>query len=240
MSTEVQAGSNNAGGTHGTFGQDLGAANTIILIVGGFNNTGAAMSSSAPELNGAEHPEAVLLYAEQSLLNSGSVYTAAWQLTAAGGESTYSLTYSGGTCIGIFYFEAGIGSGAEPDPHAAPNPSTATNPNSEPVDSGPTGELSASSEFCVASGILYAVGLKPPNQTYWTSFSMQSSFFWAGWAILNEGQQPEWTQASTTGGTAPWASGVVALTTPPAPPASSAAASWPFDAITDFVLEDCQ
>ena len=217
----VQAGNNSGGGSSGTFTSALTAGNTVLLVVQGYASN-AALSSSAPKIGGAPVTGASLLTSAQANPTGNTVYTGTWMLPAvSGGQTTCSVTFTGGTCIGLFWYEVS-GLGASP---ALDKSNSGTSANGT-ANSGASGAITAAPEIVLGASVGYSLSQNAPSSP-WVSQSQFSAFCWAAYQIVTS-SGGSYTYSQTATGTAPVAATVDTIK------GTAAAASGPEPYISQY------
>jgi hypothetical protein len=202
----------------GSFGNNVTAGSSIILIATGYNSTQTTLTGTNPKYNGNAVANSVQLYSVQSSTAGGAspssadtVWVSAWLLpNVAGGSSAVSITQTGSDnsagAVGLFALEV-TGLGVTP---IVDQVSTGNNLNGTATNSGTTGAITGAPEFVVGAAIAFTAVLSVPASP-WFNIAMSYGCSEIGW-------QPTITSGGTyhysttyTSGTACWASGVVTI-----------------------------
>ena len=219
----VQTATRGSAGTL-SFTNPVTSGNTVLLIAGMYNNTGAAMSSSAPQLNSATitGTTAVLAVSGNGLLSpvtgSNRVYATAWVLPhiTAASQNGLTLTTSGGTVTGMIAIEVS-GLGSSPTLQAYDHHEAGSGGASPGADSGLGFDVSTAAGAGLATGFaqIYDQASAGPASP-WTSLSPGGGNqpTWAGYRSFSGGSGGafHWAQAASTGNTQPWAAGEFVIT----------------------------
>lgn len=203
----VQTPAPSSGATN-TFASAVTAGNSVILGIGAFAFSNAAITSSAPLLGGSSVTGSSQLVAELSPFSTGSgvVYYAFYLLpNIPGGATSVAVTVGGGgTAFGLWAWEvSGLGSSPTLDQSAKNGNGNSLNPSV-----GPSGAITAAPELVLGAGIMLGVALASPGAP-WTVEAGGSNFAWAGYQIAtSSGGTYTWSQSS--GGSANAWSAVIA------------------------------
>lgn len=141
-----------ANATSGSFGSNVGAGNTVFLVICCFNTTGNTISSSAPTFGGSPASGAVKLKESQSnSAGTESAYTATWMLpNLAGGAASVGITVTNGTVnanTGLLLYEvSGLGTNPTLDQSNSGEATSGT-----ALSSGASGAITQAPEFVLGA-----------------------------------------------------------------------------------------
>lgn len=219
MTVSVVQSTSHAGNPPASFGSNVTAGNTVLLVVAGYTTAAGNPTTSAVKLGGISVSGTVAFFNNGTtggvlspLSGSNAAYLAIWMMPfCPGGQSAVDVTVSGASgVIGqVIYEIAGLGSTPILDKSSSGGSATGT-----ALSSGATGNLTTGPEFVLGASMAFA-GV-PATNSGWTCLQP------AGGADLTAGYQiplvggSSFTWAQTTSGS-PWAGAVISLYAAPVP-----------------------